>query len=539
MIPKKVLIVGGGRTGWMAAAYLNAVLERTGHRSVDIHVLEASQDSGVRGAEAHIPDIKQMLAAIGIDEVEFFKRVKGTFRQATRYDNWLRGTGDFFYHTLDDARAQPIDRAALSWLMSDRSIAFSETVSPQPVICDLGLAPRAIDGSPSDLRLKYTFHGDEADLTGLLRDIAMARGVQRHVDEFAHLEWANDGNIDAVLTAGGHRLEADLFVDCSGMDALLVGQQLNVEWVDCSRWLLCDRLLTTDVPYERYYPGKIRPFTTATALSAGWVREIPLQDRRSLTYVYSSRYIDEPDADRELRANEGQHAAGLDVHLASFSTGHRANAWIGNCVALGASGASIDPLESGGLYLADLGTMALAEHFPFDGDFAPFAFRYNRIMANRFYEILDFVNMQYCLTRRTDTEFWRDVARPDHIYDRLKAKLEFWKLKAPSASDFVDQRFPGQEQMPLASGGAPGDRRSPVDTAAVFSLQSHEAMLYGMQFLADECNDWFGTSRPPTQVPQYIMRDLQRAPATLPPHDIFLQRVAGMPAYAGSAGARR
>jgi tryptophan halogenase len=199
----------------------------------------------------------------------------------------------------------------------------------------------------------------------------------------------------------------------------------------------------------------------------------------------------------------------------------------------------MEPLESAGHYLADIGTMVLAEYFPFEGDTDACAFRYNRIMANRFYEILDFANMQYSLTKRVDTAFWREVAQPEHVNERVRARLDYWKLKAPSMSDFVDQRFPGQQETALPTAGLPGDHRSPVDTAAVFGLERHEAMLYGMQFLADECDEWFGTARPPTQVPRYILGDLQRAPATLPPHDQFLQRAAGMASYATAEGQRR
>jgi len=539
MSPKRVLVVGGGREGWMAAAYLSAMLENNGQRPVKISVVESPDSPTLGYGEATLPTIQHMLAVIGIDEIDFMKRVDGTFRQATRYVNWLRGSGDFFYYPFDDARAQPIDRAALHWLMSDRSVAFAETVSPQPIICDLGLAPCPVEGQAVDLSLKYAYHIDELRFADMLCEIATSRGVQHHLDPVTGVEMADNGDIAAVLTQNGGRLEADLFVDCTGSQALLIEKQLGVDWVDCSQWLLCDRLTTMNVDYEHHYSGRVRPFTTATALSAGWALEIPLQSRKSLGYVHSSRYIDEEAACKELRAFEGRHAQSLDAQTTEFNVGHRAVTWARNCVSLGQSGGFIEPLESPSPLLNDLGVVALAEHFPFDDDMAPFAFRFNRIMANRFYEILDFANMHYCLTKRADTEFWREVGKPGRINDRLKAKLDFWMHKVPSKSDFVDQRFPGQPEMPLQSGGLPGDHRSPVDTAAVFGLESHEAILYGMQFLADECDAWYGTMRPPTGVPSYIIGDLNQAPRILPPHEVWLKQAAGMPDYPVSKGAHR
>ena len=162
MVPKRVLIVGGGRAGWMAAAYLNAALEGNGQRPVDIGVVDSPDTPQDGAAEAATPTIRHILAVLGIDEIEFLRCVDGTFRQATRYVNWLRGSGDFYYHPFDDSRAQPLDRAALEWLMSDRSIAFAETTSPQPVICDLGLAPRPVEGQFASAPLKYAYHLDAA-----------------------------------------------------------------------------------------------------------------------------------------------------------------------------------------------------------------------------------------------------------------------------------------------------------------------------------------------------------------------------------------
>jgi tryptophan halogenase len=291
------------------------------------------------------------------------------------------------------------------------------------------------------------------------------------------------------------------------------------------------------VPYENHYPGHVRPYTTATALSSGWVWEIPLQDKRSLGYVHSSAFISEEDAGEELRRFEGDHAALLETRLVPFKVGHRAKSWVGNCIAIGLSAGFIEPLESTGLYLSDLATVMLSEHFPYGNDLEPLAFRFNRIMANRFYEILDFINLHYCLTRRNDSAFWREVQKPERITDRLKAKLDYWHIKPPTPSDFEDQFFPGMPNTALPSGGLPGDHRSPIDAAAIFGVDSHEAILYGLDFLREECADWYGEKRPPSKVEESIAGRLRMAPQKLPQHDWWLQRAAGMHTYESSVNA--
>jgi tryptophan halogenase len=531
--PKRVLIVGGGSAGWMAAAYLNAALNHE-RKIADISLIESSDVPRIGVGEATIPNINHILAVIGIDQHEFMRRVDGTFKQSIRYVNWLHGQGDFYHHPFSRYRPGPIDQTGSNWLKSDRSIPFTETVSTQPIFCELGLAPQMLGPWDFGTPLTYAYHMNALKFADYLCELATQRGVTHHVDHVTDVEMTDDGAIAAVKTKAGQHLEADLFIDCTGFSALLIEKKLGIRWIDCSRWLLCDRALTMAVPYPQHYPGYVRPYTTATALSNGWVWEIPLQDKRSLGYVHSSVFLDKENAEREIRRFEGAHAESLDTRCIDFKVGYREKAWVRNCVAIGLAGSFIEPLESTGLYLSDLATVVLTEHFPVRGDMETLAYRFNRIMVNRFYEILDFINMHYCLTRRDDTEFWREVQRAERINDRLKSKLDFWRVKPPSPSDFEDQYFPSQPDRPLSSGGLSGDHRSPIDTAGLWGYESYEAILYGMDFLRDECDAWYGQNRPKPRVLKRVIDKLQLAPTKLPPHDIWLQRVLGMPRYAAS-----
>ena len=531
MNPKRVLIVGGGSAGWMTAAYLDAVLNRDGRKRAEISLIESPDVPRIGVGEATIPSINHILAAIGIDELEFLKRVDGTYKQAIKYVNWLDGNGESYYHAFGRYRGGPVDSTSLDWLMSDRSLPFSETISAQPVMCDACLSPKMMGQWDFGTRLTYAFHMNALKFADYLCEIATSRGVQHHVDHVVDVEMADNGDIAAVKTKSGARIEADIFIDCTGFAGLLIEKKLGVEWVDCSQWLLCDRALAIQVPYEHNYPGYVRPNTIATAVSAGWIWEIPLQNRRAWGYVHSGDFISKDAAEKELRAHTGSLADDFEARYVPFKVGYRSKSWVRNCVAIGLSAGFIEPLESTGLYLSDLAAVMLTEYFPDRGDRDALAFRYNRIISNRFHEILDFINLHYCLTRRKDNEFWREVGRAERMTERLRVKLEFWRNKPPSPTDFEDQWFPGQVDATLHSGGLAGDHRSPIDTGGVFSLSSYEAILYGMDFLKDECDQWFGTNRPASQVPKRIADRLKIAPQKLPPHDLWLKRVIGMPDY--------
>lgn len=525
---KRVLIVGGGSAGWMAAAYLDAVLNTADERRADIALLESPDVPRIGVGEATIPSINHILAAIGIDEKEFLRRTHGSFKQAIRFDNWLDNRGENYYHAFGRYTQRPIDDTGLQWLMSDRSIPFMATVSAQPQMCEWNLAPQMLGDWDFGPKLTYAFHMNALLFADYLKEIATSRGVRHTLDHLTSVEMHDNGDIAAIKTRGNLRLEADLFIDCTGFSALLIEKQLQVPWVDFSKWLLCDRALVMLVDYETHYPGFVRPYTLSTALSAGWVWDIPLQNRRAIGYVHSGAYLDEDTAERELRAYEGAHAAKLDSRIVRFKVGMREKTWHRNCVAIGLAGGFIEPLESTGLYLSDLGSVLLTEYFPDQADRDTLAFRYNRIMANRFFEVLDFVNMHYCLTRRTDSEFWREVQRPERINDRLAAKLDFWRHKPVAQVDFEDQYLPGQPMRPAPGNG---DTRPPVDTGRLFTRSSYEAVMYGMDFLRAECRERFGPDLPRTPVQRRILERLQMAPGKLPKHDAWLQAVVGMARY--------
>ena len=539
MNPRKILIVGGGSTGWLTAAHLHSVLNRDGRELVSISVLESPETSDSGVGESTLPNINRILAILGVEQQEFMRRVDGSFKQGSKFVNWLYNEEEHFYHPFSMPRSGTVDRSGQRWLKSNRSVPFAETVSAQPMLCEQNLSPRMLGRWDFGPPLTYAFHIDELKFANYLCVLLTARGVTQHPGHIAAVEMAENGDIAAVNSNNGDRLEADLYIDCTGSAALLSEKEMGVGWVDCSEWLLCDRALTIRVPYEQYYPGYVHPYTTATALSAGWTWDIPLQDSRSLGYVYSSAFLGEEEADRELRFLEGSHADSLSSTEIQFKTGHRQNAWVGNCISIGAASGFIESLESTGLHMIDVAAEMLVEHFPYGDETGPLAYRYNRIMVNRFYEILDFVNLHYCLTRRTDTDFWREVQRPERINERLRAKLDFWRVKQPTPMDFEDQFFPGQSDAPLPSSNVPGDYRGPVDTASLWDYENYEVVLYGMDFLNKECDDWFGEQRPNSSVSRQVVERLRLAPQKLPPHDVWLQQVCGMPNYQSSQRMRK
>lgn len=533
MALRRVLIVGGGSAGWITAAYLNGALnDRSRAPRVEITLLESPDVPRISVGEATIPSILHVLEVAGVDEREFMKRTDATFKQAIKYPRWARRDGGFYYHPFTRAPFGPIDRSGDAWAMSDRRIPYMDTVTAQPAICEMNLAPKMYGqwalGSP----LHYAFHMNAEKFADYLQEFSTERGVKHVRAHMTDVEMKNEDQIAAVETDRAGRIEADVFVDCTGFNALLLGKRLGVGYRDMSRFLLCDRALVMPIPYDVAYPGEMRPYTTATALSAGWIWDIPLRSRRAIGYVHSSQFIDLAKAEEELRAYEGPHVDELSTRVVNFHVGWRKKHWRGNCIANGLAGGFIEPLESTGLYLSELGAVMLAEHFPFKDEHIPaLAFRYNRILSNRYYEILDFINLHYCLTQRADSDFWREVQRPERITDRLKAKLDFWRVKAPSQADLEDQFFITQSQEMAPPEDEIEDRRPPVDTAKLWSHYSYESIMYGMGVVPREFPDDLSEPRPPAVIPERIKTRIAAAKLKLPRHEEYLKRFFDMPDY--------
>lgn len=520
---RKVVIVGGGSAGWMTAAYLNGALNDKGNKiKVDITLVESPTIPRITVGEATIPSINHVLGVIGLNEVEFMKATDATFKQSIKYANWHKNNNSFYHHPFSRARQGPIDFSGRDWMMSQRNIPFMETVSAQPVLCELNLSPKMLGPWTMGPPLKYAFHMNAQKFADYLRDFSIPRGVNHVLQDVTKVN-VQDGKVTHIDLANETQLTGDIFIDCTGFKAMLIGEALEVPYDDYSQWLLCDQALVASFDYENHFPGHVRPYTTATALSSGWVWDIPMQSRRSVGYVHSSKFTNETVAKRELLNYQDPDMDDTETRLIKFKVGQRRKAWSGNCIAIGLAGGFIEPLESTGLYLCDLAAVMLAEHFPSrDEDMEALAFRFNRIISNRYYEVLDFINMHYCMSRRTDTEFWREVQKPERITDRLKAKLEFWKIKAPSMADFDDQAFLDFQDNRANELGL--DVRPPVDTAGLWNHESYEAILYGMDWRLGE----FGEDLPPSKVFPFVIERLKQAPQKLPPHHIWLHHALGM-----------
>lgn len=437
---RNILIVGGGTAGWLTACYLARTLNSLAPDGIGVTLVE-SADIGILGVgEGTFPSLRGTLAAIGMDETQFVRGANATFKQGIRFVDWVRPRGtpgnDHYFHpfSLPSQRGDGPELLPY-WLLGLAGDApFAQAVTLQAQVIEAKRAPKRGDEPAYQGRLNYAYHFDAARFAAVLADHGRTLGV-RHVLATVEEVLRDEHGIAAVRTREAGTLTADLYVDCSGFRAALIGA-LGARWHSAHDVLFVDRAVALQVPYPRA-DAPIASCTISSAHEAGWTWDIGLRERRGIGYVYSSRHTDDARAEQVLRDYIGPAAAGLSPRLLKFEAGHRPTQWIGNCVAVGLAAGFVEPLESTGIGLIEMAAYLIAHLLPADGAMQRTAALFNRLMDERYRRIYDFIKLHYCLSRRTDSAFWRDNTDPAGVPDSLKDRLETWRCRPPHRLDFV------------------------------------------------------------------------------------------------------
>lgn len=436
---RKILIVGGGTAGWLTAGYLARRLGADLPHGVSVQLVE-SEAIGILGVgEGTFPTIRRTLETIGVDEAELVRRCGATFKQGARFIGWRRapadGPADDYLHCFQPANATDGLDLLPYWLLGvagDRG--WDEVSSPQRRAVDAHRAPKLPQHPDYAGPLNYAFHFDAARLAELLRDQAVANGVEHLVDTVREVLLAQDGAIGGVRTEAAGVLTADLYIDCTGFRAELIGKALGMPFRSCRDQLFCDTALAIQVPYARP-DDPIASCTLSTAQEAGWIWDIGLDQRRGIGHVFSSAHMDDDQAEAALRAYAGPRAADLEVRRFRFDAGYRETSWHRNCVAIGLSSGFFEPLEATGIVFSEVAASMVANLFPWGGDYETSARQFNDIMRRRYARTRDFLKLHYCLSERRETAFWRDNAEVAGIPDSLSELLDRWRFRPPSEMD--------------------------------------------------------------------------------------------------------
>lgn len=429
----------------MAAASLSKLLEKLHCR---IRLIESAEIGTIGVGESTIPPIISFISVLGIDENDLVRKIQATFKLGIEFKDWTR-PGHSYIHPFGATGYHRDDVEFFAYWLRRRESGQArrlEEYSLQAVAARQAKFMRPVPASKSPLEtIAYALHLDASLFAAYLRVYSEARGVVRTEGRLREVTLRpEDGFIESLTLESGERIEADLYLDCTGFRGLLIEGALKTGYEDWSRWLPCDRAFA--VACER--TGPLSSHTVAAARDVGWQWRIPLQHRIGNGYVYCSQFI-EDDAARTLFLSnlEGQPLRD-PLHL-RFTTGRRRLSWNKNCIALGLAAGFLEPLESTGIHLIQRGIALLLQHFP-DRHFKQANIdRYNRQIAFEYERIRDFLVVHYNRTAR-EGEFWRHC-RSTEIPDSLKERLELFSTYGRIARD-ENELFPVQSWLHLLIG---------------------------------------------------------------------------------------
>jgi tryptophan halogenase len=426
--PLRVVVVGGGTAGWMSAAAIRRQL-RTEEYSVTL--IESDEIGTVGVGEATLPHIKIFNDMLGIDEAQFMRATRATFKVGIQFCDWDR-PGDGYIHPFG-AFGEPWGGVEFQHHFFRALRADCQRFSIQDysygVVAARNNAFEFPDEDRKSIRstYSYAYHFDAGLYAAYLRSWAIERGVRRIEGRVCDVSRnPTTGDLEDLTLKSGERVTGDLFIDCSGFRSLLLGNIMGVAWQDWTHWLPCDRALA--VPCQRL--GALTPYTRATARRAGWTWRIPLQHRTGNGYVFSSQFINDDDAqDALLAALEG--TAHGQPRLLRFSPGRRERAWCGNCVAIGLASGFLEPLESTSIYLIQAAVTDLVSLMPRPGSGIDprLAAEFNRLNEMQYERIRDFLVLHYIANRRVGEPLW-DYVRSMPLPESLDHKLQLFRSRA-------------------------------------------------------------------------------------------------------------
>ena len=425
MAIETIVIVGGGTAGWMAGAALSRL--KAG-RPVKIILIESEEIGTVGVGEATIPPFLDFNRLLEINESEMLSFVQGSFKLGIQFVNWGK-LGDSYIHPFGNYGYQ-MDGVSFHHVWHKYHTQGDkrpiQIFNMETMAAHFGRFARTEDYQREDLPpVNYAYHIDASRYAKFLRQYAQKRGAVRIEGKIidAALDSQN-GHVTHLTLENGTTVEGDLFIDCSGFRGLLIEQALKTGYDDWSNFLPCNRAVA--LPCVREDASGPLPYTRATAHSAGWQWQVPLQNRNGNGHVYCSEFMQDDEA-HDILVNNIAGKPAAEPNFLRFVTGRRKKFWNKNVVALGLASGFMEPLESTSIHLVNTGINKLISLLSLDGISEVQEDAFNRLSGKEYERIRDFLILHYKATQRDDSPFWNHC-RTMAVPQSLTEKIELFRL---------------------------------------------------------------------------------------------------------------
>lgn len=418
-----IVIVGGGTAGWIAAYYI-AKAQPQKH---NITVVESSTLGIIGAGEGSTGSMVDLLNGqffnATIDIPTFLKETNGTVKMGIYHKNWT-GDGSGYFAPIDGTKTW----AAWNDYMFKFGLAnFGK--EKMHVTSPIGMKFSQSEKTASAV------HFDGHKVGEFFKKICVADGV-KVVDAVVQTVKSNQaGDITEITLDNNTTVTGDFFIDCTGFARILM-KHVGVGWKSYQDHLP----LNTAMPFLLDYEDgeEVMPYTGATALSAGWMWNIPLSNRRGCGYVFDKNYISRQEAQEEIETYLGKKIK--PIKFIEFDAGRSDVFWKNNVLALGLASAFVEPLEATSIHSTIIQLLFFVnEYLLVDSDITNTNHNqqsYNQKISKLYDANKEFISFHY-QSGRSDTAFWRSIQEKNKIGDDAKVYMERCKHKIPGILETV------------------------------------------------------------------------------------------------------
>lgn len=453
----KVVIAGGGTSGWMAAAAFSKLIS-----SIDVVLIESADIPTIGVGEATIPTLIFYLQLLKINEAEFMRETQASFKLGINFENW-RKEGEEYFHGFGMTGRDCWAAGFQHFWRRGRDLGISAEFGDYCLEC-----VTAKHGKFTHLPkngLNYAYHIDAGLFAKYLRKISEEHGCQRIEGTIEDINLCdNTGNISSLRLNSGELVDGDLFIDCTGQRALLIEGALQTKFKDWGHWLLNNSAIAVQTESV----AELLPYTRSTAFHAGWQWRIPLQSRVGNGIVYSDDHISDDEAQNRILS----HINGKTItqpRVIKFKTGTREKHWNKNCIAVGLSSGFLEPLESTSIHLVQDSILRLLRIFP-QGEIRQADIdEFNEQTERNIEKIRDFIILHYAVTNRSDKGYWgycKNMPLPDSLAHRITMFKETGRVFRPFNELFDDSWM----QVMIGQGLIPDTYHPIVDNMSEIEL---------------------------------------------------------------------
>lgn len=438
--PKKILIVGGGTAGWMAA---NLIASRWS--DVDVCLLESTEIGIIGVGEGSTPHLKFFFDAIKVPESEWMPRCNATYKNGISFANWSSVPGfESYFHPFpaqtDDLTVPMFFNNIKARIQGNNVNAHPDNYFLETYLARKNLGPIPAESFP--FQMFYGYHFDATLVGRFLAGKTVGSGVKRIFGTLTEVVLGSNGELTAVRLDDDSLLEADFFIDCSGFKSLLLQGALKVSFKSFRENLFNNAAVVMPSAISEIIP----PETKSTALSNGWAWKIPLTNRFGNGYVYSADYISPDQAELELRQHLGLLDSDVLARHLQMKVGRAEKHWAKNCVAVGLSQGFIEPLEATALALSYETITGFIKHYENGLYSNQYEDIFNSEINAKFDGVRDYIVCHYKVNQRKDTDYWRDNFINTKMPENLNHVLYLWRTSQNFAQDMTKHNLEGSYQ---------------------------------------------------------------------------------------------